>query len=71
VFDVAIEAGIVYGNPSAKLERVPVRAKQLTLPSREQFLQLVEAVEGAGAWCSRDCADLLRGRNSKRRSGGA
>ena len=61
VFDVAIEAGIIYGNPVAKLERVPVRAKQLTLPSREQFLQLVEAVERAGAWCSRDCADLLRG----------
>jgi integrase len=61
VFDVAIEAGIIYGNPAAKLERVPVRAKQLTLPSREQFLQLVEAVEHAGAWCSRDCADLLRG----------
>lgn len=61
VFDVAIEAGIIYGNPAAKLERVSVRAKQLTLPSREQFLQLVEAVESAGAWCSRDCADLLRG----------
>jgi len=61
VFDVAIEAGIIYGNPAAKLERVPVRAKHLTLPSREQFLQLVETVEGAGAWCSRDCADLLRG----------
>jgi len=61
VFDVAIEAGVIYGNPAAKLERVPVRAKQLTLPSREQFVQLVEAVESAGAWCSRDCADLLRG----------
>jgi len=36
VFDVAIEAGIIYGNPAAKLERVPVRTKQLTLPSREQ-----------------------------------
>jgi len=61
VLDVAIEAGIIYANPAAKLDRVPVRAKQLTLPSRDQFLQLVEAVEGAGAWCSRDCADLLRG----------
>ena len=61
VFDVAIEAGIIYGNPAAKLERVPVRAKQLTLPSRAEFLQLVEAVERAGAWCSRDCADFLRG----------
>ena len=41
VFDVAIETGIIYRNPSAKLERVAVRAKQLTLPTREQFLQLV------------------------------
>src|SRR5438093_5855481 len=61
VFEVAIEAGIIYGNPAAKLERVPIRAKQLTLPSRDQFLQLVDAVEHAGAWCSRDCADFLRG----------
>ncbi len=61
VFDVAIEAGIIYGNPAAKLERLPIRQKQLTLPSRDQFLQLVQAVETAGAWCSRDCADLLRG----------
>ena len=61
VFDVAIEAGIIYGNPATKLERVPVRPKQLTLPSRAEFLQLVETVERAGAWCSRDCADFLRG----------
>jgi integrase len=61
VLDVAIEAGIIYGNPAAKLERVPVRSKQLTLPSRAEFLQLVEAVERGGGWCSRDCADLLRG----------
>jgi len=61
VFDVAIEAGIIYGNPAAKLERVPVRQKQLTLPTREQFLKLVESVESAGAWCSRDCADFLSG----------
>jgi integrase len=61
VFDVAKEAGIIYSNPAEKLERVPVRPKQLTLPSGEQFLQIVDAVEYAGAWCSRDCADFLRG----------
>ena len=61
VFDVAIEAGIIYGNPAAKLDRVPVRAKQLTLPSGDQFLQLVDAVERAGGGASRDCADFLRG----------
>ncbi|MBA3608200.1 MAG: site-specific integrase [Chthoniobacterales bacterium] len=52
---------MIYGNPAVKLERVPVRPKQLTLPSRDEFLQLVEAVARAGAWCSHDCADLLRG----------
>jgi integrase len=51
----------MYGNPAEKLKRVPVRAKQLTLPSGDQFLQLVDVVEHAGAWCSRDCADFLRG----------
>ncbi len=61
VLDLAIEAGVIYANPAAKLARVPVRQKQLVLPSREQFAALVDAVESAGAWCSRDCADLLRG----------
>lgn len=61
VLKVAVEAGVIYGNPAAKLERLPVRSKQLILPSRDEFLRLVEAVERAGAWCSRDCADLLRG----------
>jgi integrase len=61
VFEVAKDAGIMYGNSAEKLERVRVRAKQLTLPSGDQFLQLVDAVEHAGAWCSRDCAEFVRG----------
>jgi integrase len=61
VFDVAKDVGVIYSNPAEHLERVPVRAKQLTLPSSDQFLQIVDAVEHAGAWCSQDCADFLRG----------
>ena len=61
VFEVAKEAGIIYRNPAEKLERMKLRPKQLTLPSGDQFLQLVDAVEHAGAWCSRDCADFVRG----------
>ena len=61
VFEVAKDAGIMYANPAEKLERVRVRAKQLTLPNGDQFLQLVDGVEHAGAWCSRDCADFVRG----------
>jgi integrase len=57
VFEVAKDVGVVYRNPVEKL-----RAKQLTtLPSGDQFLQLVDAVEHAGAWSSGDCADFLRG----------
>jgi integrase len=61
VFRVASEAGVIYGNPASQLKRIPVRAKELTLPSREEFLQLISTVESAGAWCSQDCADLLSG----------
>ena len=61
VFEVAREAGIVYSNPAEKLGRVRVRPKQLVLPSSDQFLRVVDAVEHAGAWCSRDCADFLCG----------
>jgi integrase len=61
VFAVAIEAGVMYGNPAASLERVPVRAKQLTLPSASEFLQLVETIRTAGGWCSQDCADFVEG----------
>lgn len=61
VFRVANESGVIYGNPAATLKRIPLRAKELTLPSREEFLQLVATVEKAGAWCSRDCADLICG----------
>ena len=61
VFEIAKEAGIIYSNPAEKLGRVPLRPKQIVLPSGDQFLQIVDAVEHAGAWCSRDCADFLCG----------
>jgi integrase len=60
VFTNAVEAGARFNNPAAELKRVRVRAKRLTLPSRDQFAQFVAEIETAGAWCSRDCADLVR-----------
>lgn len=60
IFDAAVEAGIRYNNPAGTLKRLPIRQKQLTLPSTSQFLKFVEAIETAGAWCSRDCADFVR-----------
>ncbi|HEX7517775.1 MAG TPA: site-specific integrase [Chthoniobacterales bacterium] len=61
VFRVAIEAGIIFVDPTAKLKRVRVRAKQLKLPSRKQFTEIIEKVSRAGGWCSRACADLIQG----------
>jgi integrase len=61
VFNVAKGAGVIYANPAESLERLPVRAKQITLPSGDQFLQIVDAIQNAGAWCSLECADFVRG----------
>jgi len=60
VFGHSVQAGARFNNPAADLKRVRVRAKRLTLPSREQFLELIAEIQMAGAWCSRDCADLVR-----------
>jgi integrase len=61
ILDGAIEEGVIYANPATGLKRAAIRSKEVTLPSSQQFLQIVDAVEHAGAWCSRDCADFLRG----------
>ena len=61
VFEVAIEAGVIHSNPAAKIERVPVRTKQLTLPSASEFIELVGEIRAAGAWCSKDCGDFVEG----------
>lgn len=44
MFDLAIEHGLRYGNPTADLKRVRVRAKELTLPSQDQFTALVAEI---------------------------
>ncbi len=59
LFQVAVDAGARIDNPAAKIGRVSVRQKQLALPEREQFREFVKAIRAAGAWCSRDCADLV------------
>jgi integrase len=60
IFQEAIRAGARFNNPAAGLERVKVRPKQLELPSREEFLRFVEAMETAGGRFSKDCANLVR-----------
>ncbi len=60
IFAVAIKAGARHGNPAESVGRCEVRQKLLKLPERAQFQAFVGATASAGAWCSRDCADLVR-----------
>jgi integrase len=60
VFQEAIGTGARFNNPAANLSRIKVRAKQLDLPSREEFLRFVETIRTAGARQSKDCANLVR-----------
>jgi integrase len=61
LFRLAKDLGIIYTDPSWKIERVKIRQKRLTLPSRTQFTELVERVATAGAGQSRHCADFIQG----------
>jgi len=60
ILDVSIAEGARYGNPATIIKKAKIHQKALTLPEHEQFLGLVEAIEHGGAWCSHDCADLVR-----------
>jgi integrase len=60
VLDVTIEAGVLYSNPARSVKRAKVLAKELTLPSREQFIEFVRAIRSAGGRDSRNCADFVQ-----------
>lgn len=45
--EAGIEHGLRHGNPTADLKRVRVRAKELTLPSQDQFTALVAEIRRA------------------------
>lgn len=60
VFEIGIKEGVRHENPVLTLKRQRVRAKKLTLPSRQEFTKLVEAMEKAGGRDSRNCANFVR-----------
>jgi integrase len=59
ILALASEEGARYGNPAMRIRKVKVMARTLNLPTRQQFTKFVEEIAFAGAWCSRDCADLV------------
>jgi integrase len=60
IFEIGIERGLIHRNPAAKVGKVRVTAKKLELPTREQFSQILTAIETTGASYAKDCADLVR-----------
>ena len=61
IFDVARSKGLIYGNPAADLERVPVRAKRLELPTLARFSAFIAEMRRAKSRDSKNCADLAEG----------
>jgi len=60
VVDVAIDAGARYDNPARFIKKLRVRQRELQLPNRDQFLKMVESIEGVNRRHSQDCANLVR-----------
>jgi integrase len=61
VLNVAVEAGVVYSNAAAAVKRAPVRGKEITLPSVEQFNALISEMRVGHSRDSLNCADLAAG----------
>src|SRR5206468_3754029 len=61
VLDVAVDFGVIYGNPAEKVKRVPVRSTEVALPSTYKFNALLEEIRAGHSRDSRNCADLAQG----------
>jgi integrase len=60
VFEIAIADGARYGNPALAIKKLKVRPKELKLPERDEFLELVAKVRTAGSRFSQSCAELIQ-----------
>ena len=61
VLNVAIEAGVIYGNAAAFVKRTPLRAKQIVLPTTEKFSSLIVEMRAGHSRDSINCADFAAG----------
>jgi len=61
VFDVAVEAGVLYSNPAAVVKRAPVRGKEVKLPTIEKFNALIAEMRAGHGRDSINCADFAAG----------
>jgi integrase len=60
LLQIARNAGSIHDDPSEGAPKSSIPKSTLRLPERAQFIAFVESIRTAGAWCSRDCADLVQ-----------
>lgn len=57
--NVAVKAGVRFGNPASEVRKVKVPLKHLRLPTFDQFACMVRTIAERGGRFSRDCANLV------------
>ena len=58
-FDFAIKAGVIYSNPAAEVERMPAKKRELILPTKNQFAEIVRLVRKSPARHAHQSADMI------------
>lgn len=61
VFAIAVEVGVLYGNPAAVLKRAAIRGKEIALPSMDKFNALIAEMRVGHGRDSMNCADFASG----------
>jgi integrase len=59
ILEVGVKRGILMSNPANAIGKITPRQKQLQIPSREQFVALVQDIRAAGGAVSQCSADLV------------
>ena len=61
IFKVGLDNGAIFRDPTQDIKRSRVRLKKLDLPTRDQFLAIVESIRSAGGRFSKAAADFVAG----------
>ena len=61
VFNVAVEAGVIYSNPAAVVKRAALRSKRISLPTTAKFNAMIAEMREGHSRDSINCADLAAG----------
>jgi integrase len=59
IFETGISRGLIYRNPAAELGKRKPSSKHLEVPTSEEVATVVKSVRKEGAWCSKQCGDLI------------